>query len=288
MRFREIQGREIVSDEWRLFFERRVEELKEKMQIQTAGIMAKVIMRDPSLWSSFLWIDVGSSANEKWGKNIVEKNSIVVLGNKLIGLVEEVEKERSSVRLITDSKLTVAVRAIRGETSERYLFDLTHQLIDLLKAKQAAYGVQIEEERALESLKSLVSLHSIKWGDHYLAKGELYGSSMPLWRSKKPILKGSGFNYDFADAEGPSRDLRSGESISSSHRTSTPLLQIGDLLITSGLDGVFPPGFEVGIVTQIALLREGATSYEVEAIPAMPQLAELSFVWVLPSCEIKN
>ena len=96
------------------------------------------------------------------------------------------------------------------------------------------------------------------------------------------MLKGIGFNYNTADEEGPSRSLRTGKPLGVSAAPESALIQAGDLLITSGLDGVFPPGIPVAIATKIASLKEGSYSYELEAKPAAGDLNDLQSVFVLP------
>ena len=87
-------------------------------------------------------------------------------------------------------------------------------------------------------------------------------------------LKGVGFNYDFADAEGPARPLRSEE---------LPLLKAGDLLVTTGMDGIFPAGFWVATVSKVDVLREGACAYEIEANAPRRAISTISqCVTVLP------
>ena len=108
----------------------------------------------------------------------------------------------------------------------------------------------------------------------FLAKGELHGSSYPVWRERSDILKGIGFNYEFADEEG--RPMRLHE------QASKMILKKGDLLVTSGLDGVFPRGLSVAIVKKIMPLKEGSFSYELEAKATCPTLSELSIVRVCP------
>jgi cell shape-determining protein MreC len=99
-------------------------------------------------------------------------------------------------------------------------------------------------------------------------------------------LKGIGFNYDFADKEGPARDLRSGEPYGGSYsKEPVQLLRLGDLLVTTGLDGIFPSGFRVGIVSSVETLKEGASSYEIEAISTAGNLNDLNAVFVLPPQE---
>lgn len=104
----------------------------------------------------------------------------------------------------------------------------------------------------------------------FFAKGELCGSSAIYFRSLSSTLKGTGFNCDFKDVEGPARYLRS------------DILKVGDLLVTSGLDGVFPPGLKVAIVTKVSPLQAGAFAYDLEATPVAQDLADLTSVFVLP------
>lgn len=107
----------------------------------------------------------------------------------------------------------------------------------------------------------------------YLAKGYLKGTGEPLWRSRGRILEGTGFNYDFADEHGKNRDLRA--------QTPEPLLLVGDLLVTTGMDGLFPPDLEVAIVTEIKTLREGDYFYEIKATPSAGKMEELGLLFVL-------
>ena len=99
-----------------------------------------------------------------------------------------------------------------------------------------------------------------------LAKGEVHGCSQPLWRSQRHLLKGTGFNYDFPDQAIP-------EGIE--------LLKQGDLLVTTGLDGVFPPNLHVGKVTKIAPAMEGDYFWELEAEPTASHLDDLDYLFVL-------
>ena len=57
---------------------------------------------------------------------------------------------------------------------------------------------------------------------------------------------------------------------------------MNDVLVKTGMDGVFPPGFQVATVTRIELLKEGDYFYELEARPIAGPLEELSLVFVLP------
>lgn len=118
---------------------------------------------------------------------------------------------------------------------------------------------------------------------HFLAKGEIKGAGNPLYRSGGNILYGIGFNYDFKDEKGPARDLRTGEPTEQKEKYKTlPLLKVGDLLQTTGMDAVFPEGLNVGRITKIYPLKEGDYYYELEAEPTSGNLDDLSLVFVLP------
>lgn len=201
------------------------------------AIPARVIFRSPNSWFSSLWINVGERDNERLKNQSIGKNSPVLIGNSIIGVIDYLGKQQSRVRLITDSALTPSVRALRRDNEQV----------------------------------------------HYLAKGELRGAGKPLFRSNGNLLFGIGFNYDFSDDKGPSRDLRTGEAFENKDKYKTiPLLKVNDLLVTTGMDGVFPPDLPVAKITKIYPLKEGDYYYELEAIPACGNLDDISLVFVLP------
>ena len=101
------------------FFRRREEELCNLIKHNLQALPAKVIFRDPALWSNCLWIDLGEQNNETLEKVIVALNSPVVIGDSLIGIIDYVGKKKSRVRLITDPGLVPSVRAIRGNSQNQ-------------------------------------------------------------------------------------------------------------------------------------------------------------------------
>lgn len=206
---------------------RHQQQAEKLFSMHIEAIPAQVIFRAASSWSSSLWINVGNADNKS--SEVIAKNSPVVVGNALVGVVDYVGTHQSRIRLITDSGLNPSVRVARpvADDSEEML---------------------------------------------YLAKGELHGSSNPLWRSRGQLLHGIGFNFDFADEEGPPRELRS----------AIPILKVNDTLVTTGMDGVFPAGLHVATVTNVHLLREGDYYYEIEAEPSAGNLNNLSVVYVMP------
>lgn len=214
----------------------RLNDLQNLVIDQLQSLPAQIIFRSPSLWNSTLWINVGKSSNRP-DKTIVAKNSPVVVGTSLLGVIDFVGDKQSRVRLITDPGLTPSVRAIRN----------------------------------------------IDGQVRYLAKGELHGCLQAENRHQPPRLKGTGFNYDYPDNNGPARDLRTGAPNGTTTEIKPiPIIEPNDLLITTGMDGVFPPGMLVAKVTHLTPLKEGDYFYEIEAIADLENLDEISMVYVLP------
>ncbi len=207
------------------------------LELEILSIQAQVIYRSSSSWNNTLWINAGSAQNEKLDRIVVDKNSPVVVGSSIVGVIDYVGKNQSRVRLITDSSLTPSVRAIRH-------------------------------------------INDTVW---YLAKGELHGCTDPKWRSQSNLLQGVGFNYDFSDDEGPARDLRTGEPEKMLEKyPSLAIVLPNDQLISTGMDGVFPPGLNIAKVTDVKILKEGDYGYELEAQPSCGTINNLSLVSVLP------
>ncbi len=258
------------------FFKRRFKEVDDLLKRQLSAIAAPVIYRDPSSWSSSVWIQAGQIDNDFAGQNVIAKNSPVVVGTSLVGVVEFVGPKQSRVRLITDSGLVPSVRVARGSVQNREIGALAGSMLKLLSTRNDLPLPSQEKEFLMGCLQKLEQ--GTGGEDGYFAKGQLQGSSAPLWRARGLVLKGIGFNYDYSDQEGPSRDLRIGSSAGSD----LPILREGDVLVTSGLDGVFPPGLKVAVIFAVGQLPEGGYSYEIEARPTVENLNDLRTVYVLP------
>lgn len=267
------------------FFKRRIQELAHLLELQAYSVPAQVIFREPASWSSTLWINAGEKNNTRLGKQIISVNSPVVLGTTVVGIVEYVGSSQSRVRLITDARLTPSVRAVRGGEQNLAVLEHLDALIFSLERRQDLFSSDAERTTLAQTLLRLKASLQTQSKSLYLAKGELRGTSNPLWRSRSQILKGVGFNYDFPDQEGPARDLRTGLPYGQKGGL-IPLLLPGDLLVTTGLDGVFPQGLHVATVSSIQTLKEGASSYEIEAVVAAGDLEEIAHVFVLPSLQV--
>lgn len=217
--------------------ERREKEILSLFQLQLESMPAHVIYRPINAWNSSLWVNRGEADNIEWGRRVIEKNSPVVLGKGVVGVVEYVGKNESRIRLITDPLLPLSIR--------------------------------------------------VKRGNILLAKGELKGAFLQHFRKPIELLKGIGFNYDFGDMEGPARDLRTGAPFDpKSKLPAVPLVLVGDLLVTTGMDGIFPRGLEVGVVKKIDPLKEGDIGFQIYAEPTVKNLSGLSVLFILPPVRI--
>lgn len=270
---------------WKEFLQRRKEHLLQTLHLQAQAMKASVVFRDPSSWSSCLWINVGEKDNEKLGKTIIAKNSPVVCGRAVVGVVESVGHSYSRVRLITDSGLVPSVRSIRGEEQNQLLISQIDVVMTQLNLRHDLLEGKPEKNWLLKTLYELKETLRESWYDHFMAKGELHGTSQPIWRSRGKVLKGIGFNYDYADREGPARNLRSGIPLDGDF-PAHPLIKLGDLLVTTGNDGIFPADLHVAMVTKILPLKEGGCAYELEA-SAIIEMDHLKEVFVLPSLQVE-
>lgn len=252
------------------FVQKRGANFRELLARQVSSLPAQVTYRDPSSWSSSLWVNVGEESNRAVGKKVIGKNSPVLAEGALVGVVEYVGEKQSRVRLITDSGLSPSVRVNRGITQNRELAHKIDALLKLLEKRDDLFTSPAEKENFTAQLNGLKG--GCQWEDGYLAKGEVHGSSAPFWRSRGPLLKGIGFNFDYPDDEGSPRELK-GE---------VPILKEGDLLVTSGLDGVFPLGLQVGTVAKVNPLKQGSYAYEIEVRPSASNLNDLQTLFILP------
>ena len=69
------------------FSQKRGAYVKTHLKEQLLSIPAQVIYRDPSLWSSSLWVNVGENTNWALKKKIVMKNSPVLADGAIVGVL---------------------------------------------------------------------------------------------------------------------------------------------------------------------------------------------------------
>lgn len=253
------------------FSKKRMVHLRDRLQDQLLSLPAEVTYRDPSSWSSSIWVNVGEDDNHAIGRTIVAKNSPVLADGAIVGVVDYVGKKQARIRLITDSGLSPSVRVCRGASQNREIARQIEGLLGQVEKRADLFTTDAERGEFISKLRDLKGRCGTNWDDGYLAKGEIHGTSAPFWRSRNPVLKGVGFNFDYPDADGASRDGK------------VPILKEGDLLVTSGLDGVFPPGIRVGTVTSITPPKEGSYAYDIEVRPSADHLNDLETVFILPS-----
>lgn len=251
-------------------------------QRRTHAIPARVIFRSFDTWNSFLWINKGESTNQACQTTVIARHSPVVLGKAVVGIIDYVGEHQSRVCLISNNRLKPSVRAARGGEHD---FLISEQIERLLQQMNDKKNLPLSSEdytnllQLLQQLKKNLQTFKKTW---YLAKGELLGSVSSARLGQNIVLKGTGFNYDFADEEGSSRDLRNGKAIQQPQGEALPILKVNDILVTTGMDGIFPPGFQVAIVKRVGLLKEGDYFYDLEAYPIVEALEELALVFVLP------
>ena len=233
-------------------------------------VSASVIYRDPTLWMNSMWVNVGEETNALMGSEIISHNSPVLFGGAVVGVVDYVGKKQSRIRLVTDMSFQPSVRAARGLPSNAAF--VQHLDAVLMRIKD---GVIYS---ALQKMRDELDGDAETW---YLAKGVISGAGSPLWRDRTHILKGYGFNYDFADEMGCGRELLSGKPLIGNGKA-LPIIQESDLLVTTGMDGVFPRGLKVAEVTHVYPMREGAFSYEIDAVPYVKNLDSLQTVFIIP------
>lgn len=243
----------------------------------TSALPARVIYRTPEAWSSSFWINRGRADNERLGYEAVGVGSPILSGRALVGLVDRMTERAARVRLITDPHFYPSVRVLRGGEECQEL--LTH--VDALLP--SLWRSEEEEKKtlaaALFAFRDRLVLESQQ--GRFLAKGQVGGAPAVHGRCRSGRLRGFGFNYDFPDLYGPARDLRSGE-ILPQREDPISLVEVGDLLVTTGFDGFFPPGLWVGRVTEVKPLSEGGISYELFAEPACAHLDQLRSCLILP------
>lgn len=261
----------------REFFQRRAREMAALLERCLKAVCGQVVYREPGSWSSHLWLNVGEGQNGALGCKIVAKGSPVLSGSSLVGIVDLVEQDRCRVRLITDASLTLFVRAVRGSQQDGWLYEELELLSAHLKSREDLFVSHSEAQALLHAMATMQQRLKRGAADFYGAKGELRGSGLQR-------LRGVGFNCDFADEEGPARELHTGLPLTTlSTQAATPLVKVGDLLITSGLDGILPPGLRVATVCKVQPLGEGAASCDLEALPNAGNLEELHTLIVLPA-----
>ena len=235
-------------------------------------LTASVLFQAQTSWSNTLWIHAGSKTEAPF---CITKNCPVLSGDTLVGIVDFVGAHSCRIRLLSDPTVHPAVRVVRTNSTNRQSLRAANELLNVLENP-----LESSRPELLPALKRLLT-HFIESLPAplaiRLAKGELQGADHP---SQPHLWRGVGFNFDTGDAEGPRRDLRTGQRDVQDEKI--PLIQPGDLLETSGLDGFFPRGLPVATVTKVFPLEEGATSYQILAQTEAVEFPHFDFLTIIP------
>lgn len=224
--------------------------------LQTAQV-GHIIYRDPSHWGSSCWINLGKHHG-------IRRNAPVLSHIYLVGIVDYVGHYQSRVRLITDAAVHPSVMAVRGNEQ---IYHVQHTVQQLYYKLSRIVDDSIHPDLRLTWMTTLASWLEMLPQDQssfVVARGTICGSGSPLWRKHGSMLRGEGFCH---------ADSNEGR------------IQLGDILVTTGLDGVFPPGLHVAQVTRVHAEKEGACSFNLEAIPLVEDLGSMTSVLVLSPVE---
>ncbi len=238
-----------------------------------AYLVVPVLFQAQTSWSNTLWINAGAETKAPF---CISKNCPVLSGDTVVGIVDFVANHSCRVRLLSDPTVHPAVRVVRTNSTNRRSFRAANELLNTLK--------KAPESSRPELLPTLTRLltHFIQSlpppSEIRLAKGELQGANHP---SQPTLWRGVGFNFDTGDDESSKRDLRTGQR--DVQDAKIPLIQPGDLLETSGLDGCFPRGLPVATVTEVFPLEEGAAAYQILAKTEAVEFPYFDFLTIIPA-----
>jgi rod shape-determining protein MreC len=177
----------------------------------------------------------------------IGKGSPVCFGPYALGIIDYVGKRTSRVRLIADPKLQPSVTAIRGQAARSWMTDI----LDAFKADEKLQ--KNTSQRAIQLIQNELQSGALS---EELENGYLTGQKR---HAGQELLRGEGFSKESS-------------------------LQVGDRLITSGLDGMFPKGLIIGKIIEMTPPPPGALSYGVWIKPIYTKKRP-PYVYILPPME---
>lgn len=175
--------------------------------------------------------------------SFIAKNSPVCVGPHVVGIIESVGKKCSKVRLLSDPALKPHVRVQRLGAKRGLSLHYIEGLKALYDDPVSISALELIEKKALLNKSALTT-----------ARGYLCGFK---YEKGKAQFQGEGFQGEKED------------------------LQVGDLLVTSGLDGIFPEGLFVARITALMPTEPGFLSHRLRAAPSYPY-DHLPALFVLP------
>lgn len=211
------------------------------------ALRARVIARDPGSWTQAAWIDVGRN-NTPEGSPL-QRNSPVVLGQTLIGMVEYVGRSQSLVRLLSDPHCCPSLEIVGRERDG--IADAASRLALLLS--------RAEGEGNSQALQMLESLSRRRGEEISTVRGVLRGMD----GQASHCLRGQLYLGEIA------------------WKTQSTLPSAGALIQTSGNDGIFPRGLRVAALHSIRPPRPGEVAREFLALPEADLEGDLYWVTVL-------
>jgi len=250
---------------------KRIKIVEQFLKYFSQYALGRVIFIEPFASSSLAWIDIGENYNQQVGEMVVAKNSPVVLADQLVGVVEEVYPKFSKIRLITDPKLAIHVKAIRGKEQMKDVQAKAEDLLDCLELMK-----DIKYERKEELIGHLIQLAQelkIDGHDRDYALGEISGSEYSFLSKNRDQLVGTGFSLKGSYRQRQDDPSKGFQEIA---------VMKGDLLVSTGKDGVIPAGLKVGWVIEVGKASMGKSTYALRARPACQELHRLEYVQVLP------
>ncbi|MBF5050614.1 Uncharacterized protein CLAVI_000227 [Candidatus Clavichlamydia salmonicola] len=251
------------------------EQIKNSLLIPLITLPAQIIYRDPAGWGSSCWINVGKQTNAKTGYCVIEKNSPVVIGNILVGLIDFVGERQSRVRFVTDADIHPAVKVDSGISKN---FETIKHIESILIYLKTNIDKREDLHHSLNLIEYLAKLKNELQGEiktlNITLQGTISGAGNPIKKRGSTVLKGNAFCFSSSLEKGP---LLIDEKF-------LPSIQPLDMLITTGTDGIFPPGLSVGKITKIIPPKAGSCNYDLEAISEIPNFNQLSQVFIIPPC----
>jgi cell shape-determining protein MreC len=251
---------------------KRFKILADYVNLFSRHAFAKIILKEPFSSSSFAWVNVGELYNQKIGYQLVQKNSPVVVGDVLVGVVEEVFLHHAKIRLITDPNLVIAVKSARGKSQLKVMNEKALELLDTLELVED-FGWEKKQE--LKDLIAELHVNLDREGqDRFYAVGEVYGAEYSPFFAFHNSLVGEGFHFQAKSKEST--------GFSNMEGFKEIVIKKGDLLETTGLDGIFPEGLKVAIVTDTSTSKFGRLTYEIKAKSLIANIHEIEYVQILP------
>jgi len=218
----------------------------------TAGLRVRVLAREAGYWDRFLWIDAGRETHPD--HSVLQRQSPVVCGDVVVGLIDYVGRRQSLVRLLSDPQCCPAIQVHAEAPSGLWIAAQRLQSL-LRRSKDLDLGVQ----RSLEKSLGQIPCHQ---GNLSNWKGMLKGFSKE--GTGGPELVGDFFSTQMLEGDPGSIEP-----------------SIGQLLVTSGLDGIFPPGLKVGYLQTLKDPDGVRPLREFTAIPALDSFENLFWLTVL-------